>query len=117
MGLPNPNWKELKNCKITFTNDSYVAEFGTNTNWNIIKYFPVHDITITEEGIGRAGTGELENGWLNDVCGFYLDIPKNILLSETDIIVDYEYTTNAKNKNGVGFTGIAIVGGGTGCIG
>jgi hypothetical protein len=93
----------IKNCKLTFTKNNYIAEFGTDTNWNIIKYFPAHDITITADGIGRSGSSNFGNGWSYDICGFYLDIPTDVLLTETEIIVDYEYTSNSQNKNGVGF--------------
>jgi len=92
----------IKNCKITLADNNYIAEFGTNTNWNLVKYFPAHDITINSDGIGRSGSNNLGNGWTADICGFYLDIPSEKLLSETNIIVDYEYKTTT-NKNGIGF--------------
>jgi hypothetical protein len=93
----------IKNCKITLVSNNEVFEFGVNTNWDIIRYFPVHDIIIDSNGIGRSGSGNLGNGWISDVCGFYLDIPPEKLLSETDIVVDYEYTSPSLNKHGVGF--------------
>jgi hypothetical protein len=97
----------IRNCKITLIRNNYVAEFGVSTNWDLIKYFSAHDIVIDSSGIGRSGFGNFGNGWAHDVMGFYLDIPPEKLLSETGIIVDYEYTTDngffTDNKNGVGF--------------
>ena len=92
----------IRNCKITLKDNNEVFEFGINTNWDIIRYFPAHDIIIDSNGIGRSGSGNFGNGWVADVCGFYLNIPPEKLLNETEITVDYEYTSS-NNKHGVGF--------------
>lgn len=93
----------IENCTITIPNASYSASFGVSTNWGLIGYFPTSDINITEQGIGRNGYGDLGNGWIADVCGFYLNIDQSILLNADRIIIEYDFFSNAGMKHGVGF--------------
>lgn len=93
----------IENCTITIPNQSYSATFGVSSNWDLVGYFPVSDIDITSEGIGRSGDGDLGGGWDTDVCGFYLNISPSIILNADKIIIEYDFFTGSTNKHGVGF--------------
>lgn len=110
-GFPAPS-PRIKNCAITL--DSGVYNFGVSTNWDLVRYFQTHDLTITADGIGRSNQNNLGGGWQDDVCGFYLLIPTADLQNTRKIIVDYEYTSSWANKHGVAFWGSVsgAVGGG-----
>lgn len=95
-------YTRIRNGRIWSLDSTEEYVFGLNTNWDIIKYFETHDLNITSDGIGRTGTFNYGNGWQHDVVGFYLDIPSNFL-TNGNIVVDYEYTTNSNNKNTIGF--------------
>lgn len=93
----------IENCTVTIPNQSYSASFGVSTNWDLIGYFPVHDINITSQGIGRSGSGNLGNGWTSDTCGFYLNINSSTIQNADVVILEYDFFTDAVMKHGVGF--------------
>lgn len=90
----------IKNATITL--DTAAFSIGVATSWALVKYFSTHDLTITTDGIGRSGYGDLEAGWVADTCGFWLDIPAAPLTGSSQIIVDYELTGPYPSKHGVG---------------
>jgi hypothetical protein len=82
------------------------------TNWDLVKYFTSHDLTITADGIGRSGSGDLGGGWEADVCGFWVDIPALSLTSADKITVNYEYIGAYVAKHGVAFWNATTTAGG-----
>jgi hypothetical protein len=101
----------IKNATITTPAGTY--SFGVATNWNLVKYFTSHDLTITGNGIGRSGSGNFGGGWQHDVCGFWVDIPASSLTSADKITVDYEYIGDSPGKHGVCFWDATTTAGGT----
>ena len=91
----------IKNA--TIITDSATYTIGVATNWSLVRYFTTHDLTITADGIGRLGSGDLGNGWIADTCGFWLDIPSENITSSSKITVDYELIGTYPVKHGVGF--------------
>lgn len=91
----------IKNA--TITTDAATYTLGVATNWTLVKYFASHDLTITTDGIGRSGSGDLGSGWIADTCGFWLDIPAANITSSKQITVDYELIGPSPVKHGVGF--------------
>jgi hypothetical protein len=111
-GFPTPA-PRIKNGRITTAAGVY--EFGVDYGWSLVGYFATSDLNITSAGIGRQGDNNLGGGWVQDVCGFYLTIPSSELRSSSQIIVDYEYTSNWANKHGVAFwSEVSGAGGGIG---
>jgi hypothetical protein len=101
----------IKNATITTTAGTYTL--GVATNWTLVKYFASHDLTITTDGIGRSGFGNIGNGWDADVCGFWVDIPASSLTASDKITVDYEYIGAYAAKHGVAFWNATTTAGGT----
>ena len=101
----------IKNATITTTSGTYTL--GVATNWTLVKYFASHDLTITTDGIGRSGSGNLGNGWGADVCGFWVEIPASSLTASEKITVDYEYIGAYAAKHGVAFWNATTTAGGT----
>ena len=101
----------IKNATITTTAGTYTL--GVATNWTIVRYFATHDLTITTDGIGRSGVGNIGNGWDADVCGFWVDIPASSLTASDKITVDYEYIGAYAAKHGVSFWNATTTSGGT----
>jgi hypothetical protein len=98
----------IKNATITTSSGAYTL--GVATNWNLVRYFSSHDLTITPDGIGRSGSGNIGGGWVADVCGFWVDIPASSLTSE--LSVDYEYIGAYAAKHGVAFWNSTTTAGG-----
>ena len=101
----------IKNATITTTAGTYTL--GAATNWTLVKYFTSHDLTITADGIGRSGSGNLGNGWGADVCGFWVEIPSSSLTASDKITIDYEYIGAYAAKHGVAFWNATTTAGGT----
>jgi hypothetical protein len=101
----------IKNATITTPAGTY--SFGVATNWDLVKYFTSHDLTITADGIGRSGSGNVGGGWEADVCGFWVDIPAASLTSADKITLDYEYIGAYTAKHGVAFWNATTTAGGT----
>lgn len=101
----------IKNATITTSEATYTL--GVATNWTLVKYFASHDLTITADGIGRSGSGNLGNGWDADVCGFWVDITASSLTASDKITVDYEYIGAYAAKHGVAFWNATTTAGGT----
>ena len=101
----------IKNATITTTAGTYTL--GAATNWTLVKYFTSHDLTITADGIGRSGSGNLGNGWGADVCGFWVEITAFSLTSSDKITIDYEYIGAYAAKHGVAFWNATTTAGGT----
>ena len=101
----------IKNATITTAAGTYTL--GVATNWNLVRYFPSHDLTITSNGIGRSGSGNIGGGWQHDVCGFWVDIPASSLTGADKITVDYEYIGAYAAKHGVAFWNATTTAGGT----
>ena len=91
----------IKNA--TIATDAATYTIGVATNWSLVRYFTTHDLTITADGIGRLGSGDLGNGWIADTCGFWLDIPAANITSSKKITVDYELIGTYPVKHGVAF--------------
>jgi PKD repeat protein len=100
----------IKNATITTPAGTYTL--GVATNWALVKYFTTHDLTITTDGIGRSGSGNIGGGWEHDVCGFWVDIPASSLTSADKITVDYEYIGAYAAKHGVAFWNATTTAGG-----
>jgi hypothetical protein len=103
LGFKMGPFQRIENCTITIPNQSYSVTFGINSNWDLIGYFPTSDININSQGIGRAGSGNLGNGWSADICGFYLNTPAYNVLTADRIIVEYDFFTDTQNKHGFSF--------------
>jgi hypothetical protein len=101
----------IKNARITTPAGTYTL--GVATNWNLVRYFTTHDLTITSDGIGRSGSGNVGGGWEADVCGFWVDIPGSSLTSADKITVDYEYIGAYVAKHGVAFWNATTTAGGS----
>ena len=101
----------IKNATITTTAGTYTL--GAATNWTLVKYFTSHDLTITADGIGRSGGGNLGNGWVADVCGFWVEITAFSLTASDKITIDYEYIGAYAAKHGVAFWNATTTAGGT----
>jgi hypothetical protein len=101
----------IKNATITTPAGTYTL--GVATNWNLVRYFTSHDLTITSDGIGRSGFNNIGGGWDHDVCGFWLDIPASSLTGADTITVDYEYSGGDTSKHGVCFWNATTTAGGT----
>lgn len=101
----------IKNATITTTPGTYML--GVATDWTLVRYFTSHDLTITTDGIGRSGSGNVGGGWEHDVCGFWVDIPASSLTSADKITVDYEYIGAYAAKHGVAFWNATTTAGGT----
>lgn len=93
----------IENCTITIPNASYSGSFGVSSNWDLVGYFPTHDLNITSQGIGRSGGSNLGNGWIADVCGFYININSSIISNANTIILEYDFFSPSQMKHGVGF--------------